>query len=169
MIITSIRQCNCKRRNNGERFLAAALSAAMMLSMAACGGNATETTGGESSSTAEATGGTVMAGAYVLDSEMANMVPFANPTTNMDYAVFNLIYEGLFYYNPKAGELQSALGDVDTIQWNDDYTQLTIELNQDAKWQDGEDFTAEDVVFTYELLRDNPTLDEYDCGADWIA
>ena len=102
-----------------------------------------------------------MAGAFVLDSEMANMVPFANPTTNMDFAVFNLMYEGLFYYNPKAGELQSALGDADTLQWNEDYTQLTVSLNKDAKWHDGEDFTAKDVVFTYELLRDNPTLDEY--------
>ena len=142
-----------------KRLLALAMAAVLCVSATACGaGDGAQSQGGGGEG---ATGGTVMAGAFVLDSEMANMVPFANPTTNMDFAVFNLMYEGLFYYNPKAGELQSALGDADTLQWNEDYTQLTVSLNKDAKWHDGEDFTAKDVVFTYELLRDNPTLDEY--------
>lgn len=107
------------------------------------------------------TGGTIMAGAYILDTYMTNLVPFANTAGSLDNGVFGLVYEGLFYYNNKAGALESALGDAETISWNDDYTEMTVELNTDAKWHDGEDFTADDVVFTYELLRDNPTLDEY--------
>ena len=101
-----------------KRLLALAMAAVLCVSATACGaGDGAQSQGGGGEG---ATGGTVMAGAFVLDSEMANMVPFANPTTNMDFAVFNLMYEGLFYYNPKAGELQSALGDADTLQWNED-------------------------------------------------
>ena len=37
---------------------------------------------------------------------------------------------------------------------NDDYTSFSIKLTEGIKWSDGEDFDAEDVVFTInELLR----------------
>lgn len=37
-------------------------------------------------------------------------------------------------------------------QWNDDFTQLTLELRAGHKWSDGEPFTAEDIVFWYNHL-----------------
>lgn len=36
--------------------------------------------------------------------------------------------------------------------WNDDFTQLTLELRAGHKWSDGEPFTAEDIVFWYNHL-----------------
>lgn len=36
--------------------------------------------------------------------------------------------------------------------WNDDYTQLTLNLRKGHKWSDGAPFTAEDIVFWYENL-----------------
>ncbi|WP_413206292.1 ABC transporter substrate-binding protein [Rhodospirillum sp. A1_3_36] len=36
--------------------------------------------------------------------------------------------------------------------WNDDYTELTMNLREGHKWSDGEPFTAEDVVFWYNDL-----------------
>lgn len=36
--------------------------------------------------------------------------------------------------------------------WNDDYTELTIELRKGHRWSDGEPFTAEDIRFWYEDL-----------------
>ena len=45
-----------------------------------------------------------------------------------------------------AAELPEAL--------NDDYTSFKVTLTEGIKWSDGEDFDAEDVVFTFnELLR----------------
>jgi len=37
-------------------------------------------------------------------------------------------------------------------KWNNDYTELVIELRKGHKWSDGHPFTAEDVVFWYEDL-----------------
>lgn len=61
---------------------------------------------------------------------------------------YELIYETLFMINILDGEMEPLLGK--SYEWTDDTT-LTIELNEDAKWSDGEPFTAEDVVYTYEL------------------
>lgn len=163
-----------------KKLICILLSIALLAGMTACGqtgqtGSGTsgqssaadagsKAEGGEESTPEEEsvpTGGTLMAGAYILDTYMTNLVPFANTAGSLDNGLFGLVYESLFYYNNKAGALESALGDADTIAWNDDYTEMTVQLNTDAKWHDGEDFTAQDVVFTYELLRDNPTLDEY--------
>jgi len=40
--------------------------------------------------------------------------------------------------------------------WSADNLELTITLN-DAKWQDGEDFDADDVIFTWDTLADDKT------------
>ncbi|MEI3607284.1 peptide-binding protein [Pseudogracilibacillus sp. SE30717A] len=37
---------------------------------------------------------------------------------------------------------------------NEDQTELTVYLEEGVKWHDGEDFTAEDVVFTFQTMAD---------------
>ncbi|MUV37244.1 Dipeptide-binding protein DppE [Lentibacillus sp. JNUCC-1] len=37
---------------------------------------------------------------------------------------------------------------------NDDQTEITFNIREGVKWHDGEEFTAEDVVFTYQTLMD---------------
>ena len=59
-----------------------------------------------------------------------------------------LIYETLFLYNMLDGSLEPLLGE--TYEWNDEQTQLTIKINNDAKWSDGTDVTADDVVYTFD-------------------
>ncbi|MBC8532247.1 hypothetical protein H8696_10365 [Christensenellaceae bacterium NSJ-53] len=61
-----------------------------------------------------------------------------------------LIYESLFMYNQVTSELEPLLGSEYT--WVDDLT-LEVKLNPDAKWNDGEAVTAEDVAYTYELAQ----------------
>ena len=46
----------------------------------------------------------------------------------------------------------------ESIEWNDDYTALTVVPRKDVTWSDGEPFTADDIVFTYELVS-TPALD----------
>lgn len=158
----------------------------MAVSLAACGSNSgsnsdtessapaatsaaqEETSAGEASSKAAeeenstATGGIMNAGAYLTDDNLNNLVPWQRTTSgSMMAAIDNLIYEPLFQYNNKAGALESCLGDADSRTWNADTTELTVQLNTDAKWQDGEDFTSADVVYTFETIRDNPQYDEY--------
>lgn len=59
-----------------------------------------------------------------------------------------LIYETLFLYNMLDGSLQPLLGE--SYEWNADQSQLTIKLNQAAKWSDGTKVTAEDVAYTFD-------------------
>jgi len=43
-------------------------------------------------------------------------------------------------------------------EWSDDGLQLTMHLVEGAKWSDGEPFTADDVIFTWEDLINDPQI-----------
>ncbi len=63
-----------------------------------------------------------------------------------------LVYEPLFHYNPVTNEHKPWL--VTRGEWISD-TVWEIELRSEPYWADGTPLTAADVVFTYELARDN--------------
>jgi peptide/nickel transport system substrate-binding protein len=71
-----------------------------------------------------------------------------NPAFPINYGNSReLVYETLFMINQLDGALEPLLGT--KYEWKDDT--LHVELNKDAKWNDGKPFTSEDVVYTYEL------------------
>ena len=67
------------------------------------------------------------------------------------------VVEFLWYVNYATGEIVPRLGE--SWEYNDDYTQLTIYLRKGVTWNDGEPFTAEDVVFTLQMAMD-PQYDD---------
>jgi peptide/nickel transport system substrate-binding protein len=73
---------------------------------------------------------------------------------NYGYAI--VCREYFFYANFLTGEVKPWLAT--EYAYNDDFTQCTLTLNPKATWSDGEPFTADDVVFTQQLLLDNPSL-----------
>jgi peptide/nickel transport system substrate-binding protein len=73
-----------------------------------------------------------------------------NPLRNWDYATGTegFVYEPLFLYDPFKDEYKpwlAASGD-----WTSDTT-YELKLRQGITWSDGKPFTADDVVFTFEL------------------
>ncbi|HEX3347614.1 MAG TPA: ABC transporter substrate-binding protein, partial [Acetobacteraceae bacterium] len=64
----------------------------------------------------------------------------------------NLIYEPLAYYSAFADKMHLWLAE--GYQYAPDFKQLTIKTRQGIKWSDGAPFSAEDVAYTFNALRD---------------
>ncbi|ONK14356.1 ABC transporter substrate-binding protein [Streptomyces sp. MP131-18] len=67
------------------------------------------------------------------------------------------IYESLFFLNTARQEDPAPLLGTE-YTWNEDGTELSITLREGVTWTDGEDFTADDVKFTFDMLRENPAI-----------
>jgi peptide/nickel transport system substrate-binding protein len=68
----------------------------------------------------------------------------------------NALLEPLYYYSAFADEWIPWLAT--DYKYNDDFTELVITLRDGVEWSDGEPFTADDVVFTLQMLIDNAPL-----------
>jgi peptide/nickel transport system substrate-binding protein len=64
----------------------------------------------------------------------------------------NLIYEPLAYYSAFADKWYMWLAE--SYQFAPDFKQLTIKTRQGINWSDGTPFSAEDVAYTFNTLRD---------------
>lgn len=94
-----------------------------------------------------------------------NMNPFlANQYP--DWGMWQANQESLFYLNFETGEL--VPWQAESYAYNADYTELTIVLRKDVKWSDGEPFTADDVVFTINMLKDHPELQYSGDMTQWV-
>ena len=127
--------------------------AVMALALTGCSGSGdTEANDSNGSS-----GGGVIA---VFNGATGAFVENFNPLSPTVLAnVQGMMYEPLFFFNNLASLDTPAvplLGE--EYQWNEDGTQLDVTLKEDVVWSDGEAFTAEDVAFTFNLIRDTPEL-----------
>ncbi len=83
-----------------------------------------------------------------------NFNPFSpNPLQT----TFGFFYETLVLDNTHTGEVGPWLAK--DWEWSDDLRSLTFHLEENVYWNDGEKFTAEDVIFTLDLGREDPALD----------
>jgi peptide/nickel transport system substrate-binding protein len=64
----------------------------------------------------------------------------------------NLYYEPLIFYNAALTATEGALAK--SMTTNAALTEYTFALDPDAKWHDGQPFTAADVKFTFDLAKD---------------
>lgn len=82
--------------------------------------------------------------------------PFIPNGEAYNYGLAQVCREYMFYSNFITGEIKPWLAE--EYSYNDDFTQCTLKLNPAVTWNDGEPFTADDVVFTQQLLLDNAQL-----------
>ncbi|MGC9173660.1 ABC transporter substrate-binding protein, partial [Athalassotoga sp.] len=68
----------------------------------------------------------------------------------------SFIYESLFFVN-LTGDVTNMLGT--SYKWTDNNTQLDVTIRQGVQWSDGVPFTPQDVVFTFNYLKANPSID----------
>lgn len=73
-----------------------------------------------------------------------------------NYGMVQALAEPLFMINMITGQIDPWLAE--SMTPNDDFSVWTLKLREDVKWNDGEDFTADDVIFTIEMLQNNLDL-----------
>ncbi|MFW5719090.1 MAG: ABC transporter substrate-binding protein [Halanaerobium sp.] len=85
------------------------------------------------------------------------LIPNPTPGTG------GLVYETMFSYNPLDDEYEPWLAE--DGEWVSD-NEYVLDLREGINWTDGEEFNAEDVVFTYEVAKDNDIF--YSPVWDWM-
>ncbi|WP_323173977.1 ABC transporter substrate-binding protein [Natrialba sp. PRR66] len=90
---------------------------------------------------------------YGRSSHSATLDP-QNTTSGEVSKVTNQIYDGLIDFEPGEAAITESLA----IDWSMEEEDVTIELREDAQFDDGTDFTADDFIATYRRFVD----EEYD-------
>lgn len=94
-------------------------------------------------------GGAVTGAMFAAPSGMFNPLFYEE---SHEANILDFTHEALFVQNDNL-EFEANLAQ-DDWELNDDQTELTVHLQEDVTWHDGEDFTADDVVFTYQTMAD---------------
>ena len=69
----------------------------------------------------------------------------------------SLIMENLWIRDQETGERVMGAAVSDPV-YNDDFTQMSVELRDNIYWSDGVQFTADDLIFTVETVKATPEL-----------
>src|ERR1700674_3715081 len=85
-----------------------------------------------------------------------NLNIYSPAVSRSDTGLHQIVYEYFFYNNLQTGEFIPWLAE--SFQYSDDYTSMTVKLRGGVTWNDGQPFNADDVVFTYDLLRKTPGM-----------
>ena len=85
-----------------------------------------------------------------INGNQAKLIPF-NDAGTTNWEVMGLVYDNLYQMGTDRQPIPCLATSYDV---SGDYTVYTFYLRDDVQWHDGTPFDAEDVKFTYEMVRD---------------
>jgi len=135
------------RAKSKKAILVATLLVVLTMILAACGSSPQNNNPGT-------TKHVLTVAAQSSDFSQAGLNPFNG---HPDVGVQGLIYETLYFVNVNGGSFTPMLAT--NYSWNSDNTQLTFTIRQGVKWNDGKPFDANDVAFTFNLMKQYPAAD----------
>ena len=120
-----------------------------LLILAACGGNS------NTPNTSKNNGKVVLrVAAQAYDFAQSGFNPYNG---HPNAGVLGLVYETLYFVNVNGGALTPMLAT--SYNWNSDNTQLTFTIRQNVKWNDNQPFSADDVAYTFDTMKEHPAAD----------
>lgn len=144
------------RRSRAQRAALISAGLSLILTVAACSDPTQSDDTGNTSD--EGTDGAAAEdtalNAYLYQAPNSNWSPMA-PAHGPDQVVMNLIYDSLLGVDPDYQlypRLATGLPEI-----SEDGLTVTYTLQEGVTWSDGEPFTAEDVVFTYNMVANPAT------------
>ncbi|WP_454051601.1 ABC transporter substrate-binding protein [Cellulomonas sp. Marseille-Q8402] len=141
---------------------AIALGLATALALTACSGGGDDAGDGASTSGGGGAALTVAKPDGAIATESNN--PWVGDSSGLKLGYINAILEPLGVVNLVDPSADVTPWLAEDIAWNDDYTAVTFTAREGVTWNDGEEFTAGDIQFTFNLLKDNPELDNAALG-----
>lgn len=82
--------------------------------------------------------------------------PYVPNGESITYGVHQLAREAFYIQNFMTGEVVPWLAA--SHEYNDDFTEVTITLKDGITWNDGKPYTTDDVIFSFDMMRDNEEL-----------
>jgi peptide/nickel transport system substrate-binding protein len=135
-----------------KRTVALALAGILsMAALAACGSS-----GG--SSTTKSTSNGVLTVGMPNGPQTENNNPFLNSSAASSLGYRRMIYEPLAMWNEVTATDPAKPWLATKWEWSDNYRKLVLTIRDNVKWSDGQALTAQDVAFTFQLLKANPGL-----------
>src|SRR5204863_1143195 len=117
------------------------------LILTACGG-------GNSTTSNTGSKAVLQVAAQSYDFAESGFHPF---NTHTNAGIQGLVYETLYFVNVNDGSFTPMLAT--DYKWNSDNTQVTFTMRQNVKWNDGKPFSADDVAFTFNMMKQFPAAD----------
>ena len=98
-----------------------------------------------------------------------NNNPFVGDGSANKLGYTNAIYEPLAITNAVKPDEAPVPWLAKEITWSPDYTSVTLVARDGVTWNDGENFTADDIAYTFQLIKDTPGLDTTGIGVDAVT
>jgi peptide/nickel transport system substrate-binding protein len=84
--------------------------------------------------------------------------PYLGDSSASKYGYAKVIFEPLALVNP-TGDLATTPWLAESVEWNDDYTEVTVVPRSGVNWSDGTPFTGDDIVFTFDQFLSGKLAD----------
>ncbi|QEO10397.1 ABC transporter substrate-binding protein [Protaetiibacter larvae] len=135
------------------------VASALLLTGCSAGGNGGDTPQGAALTIAKPDG--------AIATESNN--PWVGDSSALKLGYVNVIFEPLAFVNVVEPAQDPVPWLAEKIEWAPDYRSVELTAREGVKWNDGEDFTADDIAFTFEYLKAHPEIEFNALGIDTVS